>query len=212
MKEEPCLHPNDVPRMDRSLELLAQGALEKNFIDEKLFLPWEIKLLAKSIPSLGPRFREAEEQGREARQRMREEAADKRAIEGVAEPIYSVKGEYLGDRIRHSDQLLAFMLKANNPEKYGDRSSQQVNTGLILNVNLGIVRGGSDDCKRVEATVQDAHISSDRGRDQRNLDEPRDGARVLVGPSQRQDSPEPAGDIPGPKPRDPGHEQPVPVG
>jgi hypothetical protein len=47
-----------------------------------------------------------------------ESAALKRAIDGVAEPIF-FKDEKVGERRRYSDGLTEFMLKARKPEVYG---------------------------------------------------------------------------------------------
>ncbi len=61
-----------------------------------------------------------------------ETEATRRAVEGVEEPIYHA-GKMVGTRKRYSDVLLIFMMKAHNPEKYGDKRetpgtyNQQVN-------------------------------------------------------------------------------------
>ena len=49
-----------------------------------------------------------------------EKEARRRAIEGTREPIF-YRGEEVGDRIKYSDLLLIFLLKAARPETYRDR-------------------------------------------------------------------------------------------
>lgn len=53
-----------------------------------------------------------------------EEEARRRAIEGVAEPIFGKNGEQVGTKMRYSDTMLIFLLKANHPSKFGDKLEQ----------------------------------------------------------------------------------------
>jgi hypothetical protein len=74
-------------------------------------------------PTYPGRFRQA----RELAAQTLEDAAVRRAIEGVRRPIlYKGKPVYIrGEpqyQIEYSDQLLILLLKANNPEKFKDRS------------------------------------------------------------------------------------------
>jgi hypothetical protein len=55
-----------------------------------------------------------------------EEEARRRAVEGVEEPMYSAKGDFLGYKRVYSDTLLAMLLKAAKPDKYKDRSAVEV--------------------------------------------------------------------------------------
>jgi len=50
-----------------------------------------------------------------------EEEARRRAVEGVQEAVY-YEGKVCGHRLRYSDNLLMFLLKAARPEKYVERS------------------------------------------------------------------------------------------
>jgi len=54
-----------------------------------------------------------------------EAEAWRRAFEGTTEPIYS-QGKYVADRVVYSDGLMTTLLKAHRPEKYKDRSQQEV--------------------------------------------------------------------------------------
>ncbi len=41
-----------------------------------------------------------------------------RAINGVVEPIYDREGNYRGQKVRHNDRLLMFLMRAHHPERY----------------------------------------------------------------------------------------------
>jgi len=69
-----------------------------------------------------------------------EDEAERRAVEGVEEDVFSPHGKKVGKRRVYSDALLVRLLKAAAPEKYSD-SPQQHQGGLTLNVNLGDLRG-----------------------------------------------------------------------
>lgn len=49
-----------------------------------------------------------------------EAEARRRALEGVSEPVYQM-GQCVGHKQKYSDTLLIFLMKANNPSKFGDR-------------------------------------------------------------------------------------------
>lgn len=63
-----------------------------------------------------------------------EEEARRRAMKGTREPIY-FKSECVGYKRRFSDTLLIFLLKANNPSKFGDKL-EQTNKGGISPVQI----------------------------------------------------------------------------
>ena len=69
-------------------------------------------------PEFKARFEEAKQHGVD---RM-EDAAVQRAVEGMRKPVFYM-GEECGTIQEYSDGLLQFMLKANRPDKYKDRSS-----------------------------------------------------------------------------------------
>lgn len=63
--------------------------------------------------------------------RMEDELV-RRAIEGVREEVY-YKGKRVGERMKYSDLLLIFALKAARPEKYGDKAAEtNINVGITL--------------------------------------------------------------------------------
>jgi hypothetical protein len=50
-----------------------------------------------------------------------EEAAYKRAVEGVEDPVYNKLGEVIGYKTLFSDTLLVKLMEGNMPEKYGKK-------------------------------------------------------------------------------------------
>jgi len=78
-------------------------------------------------------FREAKERASE----FLEDEARRRAVEGVLEPVF-YEGDVCGHKRRYSDTLLIFLLKGNNPEKFGDRldATHRVPEPINVNVNL----------------------------------------------------------------------------
>ena len=54
-----------------------------------------------------------------------EQEAQRRAMQGVVEDVY-YQGEKVGEKVKYSDNLLMFMLKAKEPEKYRDNSRVEV--------------------------------------------------------------------------------------
>ncbi|MEF2146203.1 MAG: hypothetical protein V3573_12225, partial [Desulfovibrionaceae bacterium] len=56
-----------------------------------------------------------------------ESEAVRRAVEGVEEPYY-YQGEQRGTSRKYSDQLLMFLLKARNPERYGSAAGEDGET------------------------------------------------------------------------------------
>ena len=67
--------------------------------------------------------------GAESRQLWREACADRRAFEGVEQPVFS-KGEQVGTRLEFSDRLAEIQLKAHSP-KYRD-----ADTNTTVNVQV----------------------------------------------------------------------------
>ena len=62
-----------------------------------------------------------------------EEAAVERAVEGVDEPIY-YQGMHVGDKKKYSDDLLKFLMQANNPEKYGKADSKSGGSPIVVQI------------------------------------------------------------------------------
>ena len=71
---------------------------------------------------------------------VRQDEADRRAVEGVEKPVFW-RGKTVGHIREYSDSLLALQLKANNPDKYDRQSLSNIQgEGVVLNLNMNIVR------------------------------------------------------------------------
>lgn len=51
--------------------------------------------------------------------------AQRRAVEGVQEPVY-YQGQKIGEKTKYSDNLLMFLMKGKEPEKYRDNARVEV--------------------------------------------------------------------------------------
>jgi hypothetical protein len=77
--------------------------------------------------------------GEEWRQKLREDEADRRAVEGVKRAVRH-RGKVVGHEREYSDQLLALQLKAGNPDRYADRQKVE-HKGVVLNLQVeGVTR------------------------------------------------------------------------
>lgn len=73
-----------------------------------------------------------------------EDVALSRAVDGVEKPVGFHQGEHMGTFVReYSDDLLKFIMKARDPEKYGDRQKLE-HTGKdgapivpVINLSVG---------------------------------------------------------------------------
>ena len=63
-----------------------------------------------------------------------EDAAKRRATEGVMEDVYH-QGEVVGQRVKYSDTLLMFLLKARDPDRFADKREQEAATTLVIDIN-----------------------------------------------------------------------------
>ena len=85
------------------------------------------------------RYAQAFGVAKEQASQVLEDEARRRAVEGVREPVY-YEGAVCGHRQRYSDNLLMFLLKANNPEKFRERSEATHQGGgepIPVDMNLG---------------------------------------------------------------------------
>lgn len=67
-----------------------------------------------------------------------EDEARRRAVAGWDEPVYQ-NGKLVGHKRRYSDTLLIFLLKGNNPEKFGDKVKQEL-SGSVATVETYAVQ------------------------------------------------------------------------
>jgi hypothetical protein len=81
-------------------------------------------------------FRKAWNEASEIGTRLLEQEAQRRAFNGVLEPVFH-KGQECGTVRKYSDTLLIFLLKARNPAKYRDGVEDGVrNHPVTINVNV----------------------------------------------------------------------------
>lgn len=78
-----------------------------------------------------PEFAKAWDEAVDAAVEAMEAEADRRALEGVDEPVFH-NGEEVGSRKRYSDTLLIFRLKALRPEKYRERVDANVRGNITI--------------------------------------------------------------------------------
>jgi hypothetical protein len=62
-----------------------------------------------------------------------EEAAVERAVEGVDEPVF-YQGEECGYKKKYSDDLLKFLMTANNPSKYGKADAKSNGSPIVVQI------------------------------------------------------------------------------
>lgn len=127
----------DKDKIVRFLQDLALGARHRDALQQ---LGWTWSHLSgyrQRSPGLQRIYNECKRIGEEFRGIQRDDEAHRRATDGYEEPIYSAKGDFCGNRIRYSDTLLAMFLKADNPDKFMERSEVK-STGVVLNVSMGL--------------------------------------------------------------------------
>ena len=86
----------------------------------------------KNDQDYAERFEEAKQEYIE----ILEFECDRRAVEGVKEPVF-YKGKIVGHQVKYSDNLLMFRLKKLNPS-YRDGAPVQVNQNQAVQVNENI--------------------------------------------------------------------------
>ena len=82
-----------------------------------------------------PVYAEAFAEAREIAIESLEGEARRRAVQGVAEPVY-YKGEVVGTIQKYSDVLLMFLLKAAFPEKYREHHRHEHSGGIDIMAKL----------------------------------------------------------------------------
>jgi hypothetical protein len=134
------LAKSDRLRFVSTMEMIAAGNFEEDLIAAGNFTLKEVAALAAKDKVARAILTEARRLGNESRQILRENAADKRAIHGTREAMYSQGGKYLGDKTNYSDTMLSLMLKAHDPKYRESAASAMLGGGMVLSVNLGIAR------------------------------------------------------------------------
>lgn len=103
-----------------------------------------------------PKFKAAYQVARAARIEVYRAEARRRAIEGVAEPVF-YRGEQVGYVRKFSDRMLEVLLRAEDPDSFGDRKvievSVQPMTGADINRALELGKRGADAVAALEAVA-----------------------------------------------------------
>lgn len=87
---------------------------------------------ARSVFQIARRIRDFQ------RQMQREDAAHERAVTGTTKTVYDNRGNVIATEQVTSDDLLKFLMKASEPEKFSDKVQVQGDSGVVLQVNLGL--------------------------------------------------------------------------
>jgi len=124
-------------------EWLASGGRTRKFLREHEITWSFMNFILRKSNILWLMYRGAMAVGEVLKQQVREDEADRRAIEGVQKPVYQQK-ELVGYVTEYSDNLLITQLKAGNPEKYADRQKVD-HQGVILNVTVPDLHRDSDE-------------------------------------------------------------------
>jgi hypothetical protein len=73
-----------------------------------------------------------------------EQEAIRRARDGVMDPVF-YKGEVVGHKLNYSDQLLMFLMRGNNPEKYNQKNGGDANVNIKFGVAVLPMTSPSDE-------------------------------------------------------------------
>ncbi|WP_305574152.1 hypothetical protein [Humidesulfovibrio sp.] len=95
------------------------------------------RLAAGSSAAKRPAAKEAEEGAIKRAVAALETEAVRRALSGVSVPVFH-QGRECGSTVKHSDQLLMFLLKTLNPDRYGGgkETAQPQNRIFALDIEL----------------------------------------------------------------------------
>ena len=129
--------PGDLEKILIFLQNLALGARHRDALSDVGWVYSNFSIYRSKFPVVSHLYKKVKRMGDEMREIYRLEEMERRAVEGVKEPIYSASGKFCGHKIKYSDTLLALMVKADHPDRFSDRVKVE-NSGVVLNVNLGL--------------------------------------------------------------------------
>jgi hypothetical protein len=116
------------------VDWIANGGRVKQFLEQEK-VTWDFVSLYHLVPGLWSIYEEARTRAEEFKQRLREDEADRRGVEGDLRTRYDKDGNVTQEEQVYSDTLLITQLKAGDPERYADRSKVE-HKGVVLNVDL----------------------------------------------------------------------------
>jgi hypothetical protein len=125
------------------LQNLALGSRHRDALADVGWTWSNLSAYRTRYPEVANLYGKVRKIGEDFRKILREDEAHRRAYDGVEENVYTQSGKLCGTKIKYSDHLLTLFLKADNPDKFMDRSSVQA-SGVVLNLNMGLRDSVSD--------------------------------------------------------------------
>lgn len=153
------LAPFDKQRVLTALNALAAGSTLNDIAVSGGMMKGEIGLVCSMSPIIKSLFDQARVIRDYSRQLEREDKAHERAVDGVTKEVFDNRGNIISTQREYSDDLIKFLMKATEPEKYSDKSSLSVQSGVVLQVNMGL-----RDQPTIEVTDDDEDNQKARSR------------------------------------------------
>lgn len=147
--------PGDRQKIISVLESLALGARHREALADQNWVWSNFSIYRTKFPVVNELYKIVSKLGEDTRQILRLDEAHRRAVDGVEEPIYSPSGKFCGMKIKYSDALLTMFLKADHPDKFGDKVEVK-NSGVVLNMQMGL----RENVKQTAMTQGDIKIES----------------------------------------------------
>ena len=121
------------------LDEMSEGGGVKRFLVSHTMTWAAINSIAMSLEKGVEWMTMARNIGYGVRYSLAEDEAFRRAVEGVDKPVFQ-GGQRVGFIKQYSDNLLAVVLKAENPDKYSEKHKVE-HDGTVMQINIhGIVR------------------------------------------------------------------------
>jgi hypothetical protein len=150
-------------RIDKFMEAIDTGSEDLEAAEYAEVKLTSMKQKIREDPDLQARYRQA----RENRIEWYRREAKRRAIDGWLEPVFQ-RGEQIGVIRKHSDRMLEVLLRAEDPETFGDRkvveiltspmTGQDVARAVAAGVALQNLPGGLEQLEAVAAYFADQAV------------------------------------------------------
>jgi hypothetical protein len=116
------------------LQHLANGGRTNDYLDSQNIVWVDMAEIIWQHQSLTDLQKTARKIGQVFRKQARLDEAHRRAVEGSQKPVFH-RGEVCGYVTEYSDQLLAMLLKADDPDRFTDRKTVR-HEGVMLSFNV----------------------------------------------------------------------------
>ncbi len=146
-------------RLDAYLEAIATGSEDKEAAE---FSGLSLQTIA-SLKRKDPDFAKAYSIARKVRIEVYRSEARRRAVDGWTVPIF-YRGEQVGHERKHSDRLLEILLKAEDPDTFGDRKVVEILTTPMTGedvrraVQVGQMDGAAEMLEQVARMFSDQRV------------------------------------------------------